>query len=113
MKTILLNALFLTTLSTSANVKVPVKWPFLDLLAFDKAQHVEVFVHHGRILGHVVVSRVLEEDNNGVRDILANCALEIVLVVISSSFLHLLPTCISIVKLYFFFSVKWIKNQKS
>ena len=82
MKTILLNALFLTTLSTSANViKRPVKWPFLDLLAFNKVQHVELIVHHGRILGHVVVERGgLEEDNNGVRDILANCALEIVLV---------------------------------
>ena len=66
MKTILLNALFLTTLSTSANVKRPVKWPFLDLLAFNKVQHVELIVHHGRILGHVVVERGgLEEDNNG------------------------------------------------
>ena len=90
MKTILLNALFLTTLSTSANVKRPVKWPFLDLLAFNKVQHVELMVHHGRIFAHVVVERgVLEEDNNGVRDILANCALEIVLVL----FFHVFYIC--------------------
>lgn len=51
-----MNSLVLNTLLVTANtlaVKVPVNWPFLDLVPFNKQDHVQLFVHHGRIFGNI------------------------------------------------------------
>ena len=77
-----MNSLVLNTLLVTVNtlaVKVPVNWPFLDLVPFNKQDHVQLFVHHGRIFGNIVVERGINEEN-GIRDFLATCELDIVLV---------------------------------
>ena len=77
---VILNTLFLAALNTTMSaVKIQVNWPFLDFVAFNKHEHVQLYVHHGRILSQIVIERGITEDKN-IHDLLANCDLEIVLV---------------------------------
>lgn len=64
---------------TEEPMKIEVDWPFLANLAFKKLDHIQLYAHHGRIVGHIVISRdALSEEI--LQDYLIACDLDIVYV---------------------------------